>query len=271
MTFRSLVRRLWLPLLAAVIIAIPAAAQAETTNIEINPGNVPTMADAFADDECSAAEGEVVWVFNLPGGGTFVSVTATFAEGTLPATVQGGPGTSKATVTTPEGWTLLGATAVAEDPKQEFFVLTHTCLGEEVPPTSEPPTSEPPTSEPPTSEPPTSEPPTSEPPTSEPPTSEPPTSEPPTSEPPEETTSPHETTPPEETTSPAKAAPPVESTSPAKAAPPAETTTTRDSKGGLTTTGTGLTGIIGAGLALLAAGIGALYLIRRRNNATDIE
>lgn len=102
----------------AVLFASPASA---ATTIPINPGNVPTTAEKFGGG-CDQLPGgasatEDGWVFVLPGNkGTFLSVTATFkdtagATHTVSATILTGNGTSKAWARTPQGWTLTGATA----------------------------------------------------------------------------------------------------------------------------------------------------------------
>ncbi|NUT34735.1 MAG: hypothetical protein HOV79_16880 [Hamadaea sp.] len=121
----------------------PRAAWADTV-VQINPGNVPTTADGFEDQECDPNQGggplpgQDIWVFNLPAhnqAGDFVSVTANFGpNGTVTITAaddpenfsNGGPAASKAWIITPDGWTLFGASAVITG-EADFFVLTHTC------------------------------------------------------------------------------------------------------------------------------------------------
>lgn len=128
---------------------VAAAAMATTgwadTAISINPGNVPTTASGFANHNCDPNQGggpfagQDVWVFVLPGehdtNGDFVSVTADFgANGTVTITSAGNPGdfdnggpeAAKAWITTPAGWTLVGATATITG-SADFFNLTHTC------------------------------------------------------------------------------------------------------------------------------------------------
>jgi LPXTG-motif cell wall-anchored protein len=131
---------------AALAAATPAWA---SSNIAINPGNVPTTAAAF-EQECSGNlgggpyQGKDVWVFNLPGNhdttGDFLSVVAQFdTNGDNAAdtsiTIEDGAddgddivtiGTSKAWVVTDAGWTLVGATATISGTATQF-VLTHTC------------------------------------------------------------------------------------------------------------------------------------------------
>ncbi|MET7671999.1 hypothetical protein [Micromonospora luteifusca] len=163
----------------------PTQPPAQVSNIDINPGNVPTTAAAFTQN-CEPNLGggpfpdQDVWVFNLPGNpetsGQFVTVTGTWSipnDGTVTRTIptDGGAivndmGTSKAWIRLPAGWTLTDATAVITG-TAEFFVLTHTCAASGQP-TTPPPTTAPPTTAPPT-QPPTSAPPT-QPPTSAPPT-----------------------------------------------------------------------------------------------------
>lgn len=124
---------------AVVALATAAPAWADTT-VDINPGNVPTTADAHGDQGCDFGGGPFadkdVWVFVLPGKhdtvGDFVSVTAEFgANGTLTIPTDGGAivtdnGTSKAWIVTPAGWTLTDATAVISGTADKFN-LTHTC------------------------------------------------------------------------------------------------------------------------------------------------
>lgn len=120
----------------------PALAQ---TTININPGNVPTTAADFQNQECvpnlggNPVPNRDVWAFDLPGDpqttGVFESVTATFqtpnGQQTVTIPTDGGAivndtGTSKAWIRLPAGWTLTGATAEITG-TANFFVLTHTC------------------------------------------------------------------------------------------------------------------------------------------------
>lgn len=225
--------------LAALALAFAPSAAA-STEISINPGNVPTTADDFTHscDQIpggASLPGQDGWVFVLPGkDGKFVTVTAVFEdadgnEHSLNATVLDGPGTSKAYVITPIGWTLVDASAtITGSAPQDQFNLTHACPGTEgggPSPSTSPTTS--PSASPTTS--PTGSPTTT--PTTTPTGSESPTT--PTSPPPTTTV-------------------------------PAPTTT---SPGGLPVTGAGLTGILAAGVALAAAGAGTLLLVRRRRAA----
>jgi LPXTG-motif cell wall-anchored protein len=150
---------------------------------------------------------------------------------TLDATIGGGPGTSKATIVTDAGWTLIGATAsintTADGP--DSFNLTHACPGVPEEPTTEEPTTGEPTTEEPTT-------------------------------PGEETTTPdkEETTPPmtEETTPPKQ----DETKAQEEASPQPDE---------LNQTGNDLTGILAAAAALVFLGLSALYLVRRRPNGTS--
>ncbi len=137
---------------AAVLVGLGSAAPAYAdTQLEINPGNVPTTAAGFQGHSCDQIPGgqpiadEDGWVFVLPDaaskdGRTFVSVTAYFShDGTTSlVTVTTTPssdgavlnthGTSKAYVVTPAGWTLTNATAMITGvASPDFFTLTHTC------------------------------------------------------------------------------------------------------------------------------------------------
>ncbi|GAB3233229.1 hypothetical protein GCM10027447_29450 [Glycomyces halotolerans] len=295
MSVKKLLRRISLPLGVAVLVAVPVVAYADDTTIDINPGNVPTTAAGFEDRDCAQVPDDIGanedgWVFVLPGNnGVFVSVTATFTDldgDTRTATtgdsggIDGGKGTSKAFIITPAGWTLTGATAEVDGTNRDKFNLTHACPGEVPPPDQEttPPPEE--TTTPPQE---TTSPPEE---TTTPPeeTTTPPDQE--TTTPPEETTTPpdeetttppdEETTPPdEETTTPPDeetTSPDEETTSPdTQSSPPETESTTPVGKvgggGGLTTTGLSVATFALAAVALVAAGIGALYLTRRRGAA----
>jgi LPXTG-motif cell wall-anchored protein len=111
------------------------------TSIDINPGNVPTLASE-AETDCDENFGggphpnQDIWVFVLPGNqktvGDFVSVTAEFgANASLTIPTDGGvivtdKGASKAWIATPAGWTLTGASAQITGTTDKFN-LTHTC------------------------------------------------------------------------------------------------------------------------------------------------
>jgi LPXTG-motif cell wall-anchored protein len=157
-------RQRWLSRLALISAAVGVAALATAApawadiTININPGNVPTTAAGFGDNNnCDPDLGggpfpdKDVWVFNLPvQTRDFVSVTAEFStdgdnttvEQALTIPTDGGAivrkGTSKAWIATPAGWTLVGATAVVtgDAPSGDtkvFFVLTHTCAATSTP------------------------------------------------------------------------------------------------------------------------------------------
>ncbi|MEU5944524.1 LPXTG cell wall anchor domain-containing protein [Micromonospora sp. NPDC047465] len=132
-------------LLAGALLLAGGSPAAAASTININPGNVPTMASQVTQN-CDPNLGggpfanEDVWVFNLPGNpnttGTFQTVTATFSTptGDVTRTIPTDPnsaivnnmGTSKAWIRTPAGWTLIGATAVISG-NADFFVLSQTC------------------------------------------------------------------------------------------------------------------------------------------------
>lgn len=209
----------------AAIFASGSSAWANST-IDINDGNVPTTAEDFKNQECSANQGggpyadKDVWVFVLPGlyadGGDFVSVTLHLdtngddvADTTKTITadgggfLNGGPQPSKAYIALPLGWQLIDATAEITG-TADFFNLTHTC-------------------------------------------------------PADTSTTPPGTTPPGTT--------PPGSTDPGTT-PPATTTT--PGGGDLPTTGPALTGLVAAGVALVAGGSALLYLRRRRDAAAVV-
>lgn len=251
---------------AALILIAPIAATAAPSQIEINPGNVPTTAAGFENQSCEnlpdLGENEDGWVFVLPSSagaeGNFISLTATFEDsegGTheRSATVINGSGDNKAYIVTPAGWTLISAVATVEEPDEDaFFNLTHACPGVPEEPTEEPTTDEPTTDEPTTDEPTTDEPTTDEPTTEGPTTDEPTTPGEETTTPDDETTSPkaEDRTPPKLDESPA----------PRDDGPQPES---------LNQTGNDLTVLLAAGAALLFAGLGALYLVRRRFGRVD--
>ncbi|GAB3232383.1 hypothetical protein GCM10027447_28140 [Glycomyces halotolerans] len=160
--FATLLKRS-IPFFAAVaVIVAPAGAHAVDATIDINPGNVPTTAAGFGDHSCDQVPGDVGenedgWVFVLPSDhgamGEFVVVNATFEDlngdtrhysTDANGGIVDGPGTSKAYIITPAGWTLVTATADVTDvdSAKAMFNLTHTCPGE-VPPNGETPTSTP--------------------------------------------------------------------------------------------------------------------------------
>lgn len=181
------------------IAALPEPGEAEST-IDINPGNVPTTAVGFTTISCDHVgdgplEGQDGWVFVYPGGKKehpqFVAIEADFGvHGIVPGTVLVGPGTSKAVVLTPLGWTLDSASAVVQNGGGEFFNLTHACPGTGGPRNPPPPPPPPPPGgcENPPCEPPPpppeecDNPPCEEPPGEEPPVDEPPVVMPPVAE-----------------------------------------------------------------------------------------
>jgi hypothetical protein len=263
---------------AAVLIAIPMTATADhgdDVEVSINPGNVPTTA-ADAEQGCdefggSAGENMDGWVFVLPAEGDpdahFNSLTATFEddegnEVTREATISEGPGTSKATVVTPAGWTLIGATASINTVEggADSFNLTHACAGVPEEPTEEPTTPDEETTTP---------------------GEETTTPDDETTSPGEETTTPGEetTTPDDETTSPGEettspgeqetTSPMADDTTPPK---PDDSPAPRDDSpqpDSLNQTGNDLTVLLAAAAALVFAGLGALYLVRRRFGRVD--
>jgi LPXTG-motif cell wall-anchored protein len=138
------------------VLTLASPAQAQTTTIPINDGNVPTTAKEFDTQSCDQVPGdkgadEDGWVFVLPASagadGNFVSVTATFEdlEGNQQVLTTGehggivsGSGDNKAFIISPAGWTLVDAEAEVDNPDAgAFFNLTHACPGEpgEVPTT----------------------------------------------------------------------------------------------------------------------------------------
>ena len=278
MSLKNAMRGAFFAGFAAVLIAIPMTATAdhgEDVEVSINPGNVPTTAADFEQgcDEFGGSAGENMdgWVFVLPSQGDpdahFNSVTATFEDDegnsvTREATITGGPGTSKATIVTPAGWTLIDATASINTVEggADSFNLTHACAGVPEEPTEEPTTPDEPTTgeEPTTPDEPTTgeEPTTPDEPTTpgEEPTTpdQPTTAEEPTTPDREETTSPmaEDTTPPKQDESPA----------------PRDDSPEPDS---LNQTGSDLTVLLAAAAALVFAGLGALYLVRRRFGRVD--
>jgi LPXTG-motif cell wall-anchored protein len=149
--------RLALPVAVVAVALFPAAGTAwANKTININSGNVPTTAKAFGGHDCDFGGGPFadkdVWIFVLPGNaGDFVSITADFgANGTVTITRAANPGnfdtpgTPKAFLVEPAGFTLVGASAVVTDAATKtFFNLTGTCAatGTKTPtPTPTPPT-----------------------------------------------------------------------------------------------------------------------------------
>jgi len=204
---------------------------------------------------CDAQQGanEDVWVFVWPGGagkvGTVTDVQISWdtnGDGTADTTrglAMGSPGvdpldngTPKVTFVTPAGWRLESGTSTitgqvptfgSDAFPEGFFNLTHACPG--TVPTTPAPSSKPPTSAPPT--------------TDTPRESESPSYPAETSGPPETTPQPSDTLP---------------GSSPADSTPPSD--------GGLPVTGAALGGVIVAGLALLAGGVVAILVARRRRD-----
>ncbi len=248
MPFKKLLVRLVPALVAAIVIATPTAARAETRTVPLNPVDLFTYADAFDAQSCEHVAGgpfadRDAWVFELSrsagADARFQSLRAYYLDlgwfvpfpRSVEATVIADG--ELAVATTGPGWKLVAGSAMVEDASRlATFKLLHTCpAGEPSEPpvdptdppeeTTEPPaeTTGPPT-EPTESPEETTDPPTE---TASPPVEE--TTEPPveTTEPPEEATSepPATTAPPEETTDPAEA-----TTDPAEATTePAEATT----------------------------------------------
>jgi hypothetical protein len=247
MSLKTIVQVVATVFIAALVLITPIAATAAPSQIEINPGNVPTTAAGFETQSCEnlpdTGDDEDGWVFVLPASagaeGNFISLTATFedSEGgvhNLDATNVSGSGDNKAFIVTPAGWTLTGAVATVEDPGEgAFFNLTHACAGVPEEPTTEEPTTEEPTTEEPTTEEPTT--------------------------PGEETTSPDEerTTPDKEETTPPKQ---DETKAQEEESPQPDR---------LSQTGNDVTGMLAAAAALVFVGLSALYLVRRRPNGTS--
>lgn len=133
---------------AVLTLTLPSAANAEElTQVRLRQSNV--VAAQFPNVSCDQIPGGVPvrgkdgWVFVLPGNkGDFVSLRLVFkrTDGTLrtvsirnpndnlPDDILNGPGTSKAYVITPKGWTLLSGTAmITGSAPQGKFNLTHVC------------------------------------------------------------------------------------------------------------------------------------------------
>lgn len=247
-----MLRRLAFAAVAAGLAVLAAAGPAAANStVNINPGNIlpgGTLAgDPRVEHNCEIGGGPVagqdIWVFVLPGkdAGDFVSVTAYFdttGDGvadthlTIPtdggALLNDGPQTPKAYIATPSGWRLTDATAVISG-TASFFNLTHTCVGSSQSPSPSPagtPSQSPSTSPTPS-----------------------------TSESPGE--SPSST--PSESTSTSPGASPSESPS-----TPGTPSPSQSSGGGLPVTGAALTGYALTGTVLVAAGVFALLLARRR-------
>jgi hypothetical protein len=221
----------------ALALAGPALAQ---DPIVINPGNVPTTAAGFGEQDCTGpfadlpdnvdgwhfvtgAAGinftELALRFDTPDGEVLVSIDSTDPES--PSTNAdpfwsgfiGEPHNGHAWVMTEAGWTLIdGEATVDEAGQQEQFQLSHTCPGE--PGNGKTPT----------------------------PTPEP--SEEPTPGPSEEPT-------------------------PAPSEEPTPAPSEEPKKPGLPVTGVGIGGMLVFGGGLLAAGI-AMLAVRRRRNLSDV-
>jgi LPXTG-motif cell wall-anchored protein len=215
------------------VLTLASPAQAQTTTIPINDGNVPTTAAGFEDQSCENLPNDLGadedgWVFVLPASagadGNFVSVTATFEdlegnEQVLNTDDHGGivsgSGDNKAYIISPAGWTLIDAEAEVNNPDDgAFFNLTHACPGE----------------------------------------------------PGEEPTTPGEepTTPGEEPTTPGE-----EPTSPGESPTAPGERTTDAGVGGLPTTGASTGLMIALGLVLAAGGAVLIIVLRRRAQAQD--
>jgi LPXTG-motif cell wall-anchored protein len=155
-------------------LAFAAAAPAfavQPDPININPGNVPTTAEDFDNQECDGPledlpENVDGWHFVVGAGGDFfTSLTLTFdtPDGEVIVFIDsddpenpsengdpfwsgffGEPNTTHAWVITEAGWTLTdGEATVNEAGEQDQFQLSHTCPGvpddKTPPPTTEPP------------------------------------------------------------------------------------------------------------------------------------
>lgn len=226
MPFKKLLVRLVPALVAAIVIATPTAARAETRTVPLNPVDLFTYADDFDAQSCEHVAGgpfadRDAWVFELSrsagGDARFQSLRAVYFDFgwfiPIPRSVEATiiADGELAVATTGQGWQLAAGTAMVKDASRlATFKLLHTCpAGEPSGPPVDP--TEPPEE------------------TSEPPATTGPPTEP--TEPPEETTAPpvETTEPPEETTEPPAETtePPEEATSepPATTAPPEEETT----------------------------------------------
>jgi hypothetical protein len=230
-------------------LALGSPAFAEDTVIELKEAHQNQTADSDEFEVKCGTDAQIPadkpadydgWVFVLPRGDAFVSVTATFEdedgeEHVLDAAIvsNGNSGSAKhAYVGTPSGWTLITAEAVATGvDATDTFNVTHTCPGE---PGENPSSPDEPSS---------------------------PGSESP-SEPGEESSSPVC----EEPSSPGASASP---STPVGSETPCEEATSPAGSGNLPTTGTPLT-IALVSAAALAAGGAALFMIqRRRREAQD--
>ncbi|HEX2142975.1 MAG TPA: LPXTG cell wall anchor domain-containing protein [Glycomyces sp.] len=229
---------------AMTILAVPVAAMAFDGTIQINPGNVPTTAAGFEDQDCDQVPDDVEddqdgWVFVLPSQmgamGEFEEVRAVFedADGneqlrnsTHHGGIDDGPGTSKAYIITPAGWTLISAEAdvTGVDSADTQFNLTHTCPGSEVPTTPSPSPSVSPSVSP----------------------SESPSESPSVSQ------------------SPSQSQSVSQSPTDSKSSAAADNETTGAAGSGLPTTGVNASVLLIIGAAALVGGLGVLYLMRAR-------
>jgi hypothetical protein len=233
--------------IAALGLAVsPALATATPTVVPIKDSQVPTTAQGFEEHDCEGVTqrpGDDAWHLVLPANSyDFVTVTGQFADTqdgptTFTATAPGphgempevGNATGKhAYLFAPAGMWLTAATAVisGEGKQPEEFVLSHTCPG--VPASASPSITASPSS----------------------------SASPSVSATPEPSTS----TSPSESSS----AGPVESAGPSGSATPAPGGSSGSGGDGLPVTGTALTGILGAGLLLLAGGAALVVFARRR-------
>lgn len=136
-------------LLASGLLLAGGSPAAAASTININPGHVPTTAASFTqncDFHGGAYPDEDGWAFELPGApdisGVFQTITTTFRTPTGATTrtiptapnsaIVRGPGTSKAWIRVPAGWTLTGASAVVSG-TADSFVLRSTCMASSAP------------------------------------------------------------------------------------------------------------------------------------------
>jgi len=133
---------------ALAALAAPAPANADAlTQIQLRQSGV--LAAGYDSQSCDQIPGGQPltnrdgWVFVLPGNkGEFVSLDLVYQRpnGSLryvhvsnpadayPDGILAGPGTSKAYVVTPEGWTLVSGTAmITGSTPRDLFNLTHVC------------------------------------------------------------------------------------------------------------------------------------------------
>lgn len=142
--------RLITSVLAGALASIVFATAAHAKTLTLQESQIGSTAAGFEPHECDGplasppGPGYDGWHFVAPSNSTFTSITITFSGGVTAGPItQGAPGQSGAgwsgfldgnhayIFTTPTGLSIAGGTAeVAEDPQQDFFVLSHTCPGQ---------------------------------------------------------------------------------------------------------------------------------------------